>query len=315
MEQNEINNQDIVINSDAEKPKNKNKLIIICATIIGVLIISIVIILVVLNLNKKEAEDTTTPETSETTGKKDNTTKVVDPDTAVRNLVSDLYNVASNFLNRSNSPAAVEQVYDSFFPVFKLDTSNVPIAIQKSYGIKTSVDIDLTLSYNLEQEIRKTLINDGFKSYDYYPGFQDTVEEFYNSKTDIVCVSSMNSVPYDISCSSTSWISADTVALASSLADAYKKVEGEYPSMISVNKNDIENSPFEPYQKLTVSMVGFVALFYRSSPTADWVYFTGTQATLPCSTFEKDTGARRAFQGETCYDERTGEDRKVTNGS
>ncbi len=285
--------------------------------ILAVILIGIIVAIIILaNTNNEEPSEPQSGSSSETSSstEKENSKPTTSNDTLVRNLISDLSSVANKFLQNNNSNESLEQVYDYTFPVYKLASVKTAIPVEKSYGLKSSNSADSTLMYNLSQEFKRSLMAQGYEEYGVVPLFAG-ITQLYNPKTEIICISQENAIPYTISCGHTSWIAADTIALISSLADAYYKVEEEYPIFISANTNNIKNSPFEPYQRLTASLPGYAGLFYRSSPTAEWVFFTGTQSVIPCEKYEDDLGARRAYQGDVCYDKEIDGNRSVTNGT
>ena len=103
------------------------------------------------------------------------------------------------------------------------------------------------------------------------------------------------------------------VELVNELADAYKDSEGKYPRYLGVYADDdykITDSEVSPYQKLMARFENAAALFYRTSKTADWKYFTGTQAALSCSDYNTKE-LKNAYSGEVCYDEDAGKNSTV----
>lgn len=104
-----------------------------------------------------------------------------------------------------------------------------------------------------------------------------------------------------LKCAKTDWVwltEADK-NLILELETAYYDKAGKYPSIIH-NIQDIKNSQYEPYQKLTVSLGGAAGLFYRTSPDAKWQFFVATQSALDCSDYNTDD-LRKAFAGDICY--------------
>lgn len=124
-----------------------------------------------------------------------------------------------------------------------------------------------------------------------------------NSVVRVVCNNAINN--YDLD--------EESKEILNGLMAALRRA-GRSENMLSptVNLDDsIVNSDFEPYQRITVGLRsinylgGAAGLFYRVSPTSEWVFFTGTQAVLDCSAYDT-VDLKRAFVGEVCYDAETG---------
>ena len=287
-----------------KKPLNK-KLIAIIITVIVVCIVAIIVIMILNNKSEPQAEYNNS-ETSSESNKKPN------KDTVVRGFITSLNTILNQYLAKEQSTASLEQIYDQVLPVYK-SSSKVAIPLEKSYGLKTSSDISSTLSKAISEEVISFLTKNEFKQYEEVE-LPSEQRQYFNKNNGILC-NIIDGVPFAVACGHIDWITADNTALINTLAEAYKRVEGDYPIYISASKKNIKDSPFEPYQKLQVVLPGATGLFYRPSPTSDWVFFAATQNVLSCKKYESDAGARKAFQGEKCYDESTKETRKVTNGT
>ncbi|MBR3233271.1 hypothetical protein IKG12_00190 [Candidatus Saccharibacteria bacterium] len=285
--------------------------------IVTVLVIAgIVTLVVILNSNKGSSNDDSDNQSNsseETSSKKKKTTS---KDTSVRDLVSNISTIAQKYLTKNDSDEQLEQIYDAFFPVYKISSARVPIALEKSYGLRSATDSDEALMYNVALQARKQLLSDGFEEYKVVE-LDDGSVQFYNPETEILCVSTETKVPYYLSCGHTSWISADTVMLINGLAEAYYSVMEEYPTDLTATEDMIKNSVFDPYQYLIAKISGVDALFYRPTPTSKWEFFTTIKddEILKCEVYEEDFGARKAYQGMECYDKKKKENRKVTNGN
>ena len=122
-----------------------------------------------------------------------------------------------------------------------------------------------------------------------------------NSTTGIYCnVNTAQQYPFSVTCASDTWYDVENRDLIVALA----KAAGV--DFISASQSNIQDSTVTPYQRLMAGGVNYAALFYRVSPEANWQFFTGTQAELPCSEYTGDIA--KAFAGDTCYDEATGQD-------
>lgn len=125
-------------------------------------------------------------------------------------------------------------------------------------------------------------------------------ELFYNSQDGVYCWLSNYSLPIWMNCSSEKWISKEKqefiTALAAATPDNIKYINGD--------ADRIENSPVTPYQTLTASTLGAALIYYRTSPTSDWVFFRGAQDIASCSEYDT-TDLKNAFAGDACWDEAT----------
>lgn len=79
-------------------------------------------------------------------------------------------------------------------------------------------------------------------------------------------------------------------------------------SLLVFSDPQIKNSNFAPYQTLETGACNIdaagcgVALYYRTSPTSNWVYFTGAQSVLSCSEYNT-LDLRRAYLDTPCYED------------
>lgn len=291
------------LETPSQKKKISGKMIAIIAAIVAMIIAAIVLI-IVLNSGHEELQPET-PQSNTETQKKPN------KDTVVKEFIASINDEATTYLKKEKQHFVLEQIYDQALPVYK-SSSKVAIPLEKSYGLKSPNNVDLDVATKLAKYLEKYLTNNGFKIYDALE--LTSTSQYLNKETGILCTVA-EVAPFSIGCGHIDWITADNTALIDNLAEAYKRVEDEYPLYIAASKKNIKDSPFEPYQKLEVSLPGAAGLFYRPSPTSDWVFFAATQSIISCKRYEADSGARKAFQGEKCYDESTKETRAVTNGT
>ena len=70
------------------------------------------------------------------------------------------------------------------------------------------------------------------------------------------------------------WLTDDEMRLVSSLENAFYAKTGEYPVILYGFGGDVKDSEYKPYQTLTVGVGGARGLFYRTSPDAEWQFFT-----------------------------------------
>ena len=146
--------------------------------------------------------------------------------------------------------------------------------------------------------------------------YEDAImdSEYLNASTGVICaVGEVNG----ISCGHINWqtISDTWTEYLNGIGAAYYTSKGAYPSIyrkdtFSSGAPTIYNSDYEPYQYTTAIGNGAALLFYRSSSTSDWIYFTGTQDYVLCSAFTGE--AAKGFAGYVCYDEDTDSVSKVT---
>lgn len=111
----------------------------------------------------------------------------------------------------------------------------------------------------------------------------------------------------NLNCAKTSWgwLTDDEEKLMGELEVAYYDKTGEYPSIMGIAFNDeLEDSEYEPYQKMMITVSGAKGLFYRTSPESEWKYFTAVQAPLSCDIYDTED-LRKAFAGDVCYDGQT----------
>lgn len=223
-----------------------------------------------------------------------------DDDVAVRELVDKLFDIAMDTLGTYD----IKRVYNG-----------TPVLYQPE-GWKTALFLNLTYGFEVEMEgtnenwkkletvipaIKTELQNRGFEEYPY-----STLNgpEYINRKSGIVCNVGEGSLPYELSCGSVNWYDAEKMDLINELAEAVKEKEGQYPYHVGADLSKVQNSSYEPYQKLQVSLFNAMGEFYRTSPNSPWIFFRGGQAAPDCSEYDTDD-LKRAFVGDTCWNEAT----------
>lgn len=257
--------------------------------------------------NSQKAVNVTPSESS--TNKSENVETVVtesEKQALVKNVLADIKSVIAS-VDASSIPdseqediaTSIQDVYDTNSPLYIPSSAKVAVPLEKSFGLQISAS--RALIRLMADQVKAKLSELGFVEY------QDVKQNlsgnygYINRENNIICGAfdtSSNIVTF--SCGHLSWTSPEKIALINSLAEAYKEKEGDYPIMISADPADIKDSPYQPYQKLTASVGNSAGLFYRSDKTADWVFFTATQALLSCDDYYAESGARHAFQGEKC---------------
>ena len=194
--------------------------------------------------------------------------------------------------------------------------SYVPMKFSLSKRIHNSSSNDVNMS-----AVKNQLSSSGFVSIGILPhggSAGPEISGYYNSEKDIVCGVYQdvdwrldNAEYVGLTCAKTSWVwlTREDEVLINGLAEAAKVATGEYPKVLQTG-NKIENSQYEPYQTLIVGVGGAAGLFYRTSPEAEWRFFTATQAALACDEYDTDD-LKRAYLGTYCWDTNNGVDSEV----
>lgn len=199
--------------------------------------------------------------------------------------------------------AGVQPEDGGITPITTFDELKVPTSLEKSYGAKYSSGVTET-DFSLNDKLIEKLLSLGFT--------EDTTisTEFrttYRNSDDIICTTGGSSSPFAFACGYYKWVSSDTVSAINEFAEAIKTKRGSYPAypLSYMEGHEIEDSTVTPYQRVTISGYNHAALFYRTSPDAEWQYFTGAQGELACSDFSTQD-LKNAYAGTQCYDEATG---------
>lgn len=318
---------DIIITPDqpsAKKNPNKKLIITLAAALVGLAVI-IGVVLLIMNLNKKPETVSPAESSAKTeTAKTEKTLTSAEKEAAVKEVLTELKAAVTTTTNpagaaeetndNTETTTEFQDVYDSASPLYKPEDMEVGLAMEKSFGIYYTKEVpegsDLSDIRFMVNKIRSKLEELGFSI---YTGVELTsgTTEYINEADEIICSGIETTLPLTISCSHLSWLSAEKIALVDLLAKAYYEKEKTYPAIIDATQADVKNSIYEPYQKLTASLGDAAGLFYRATKSASWVFFAGTQAALPCEDYYADTGARRAFAGDVCYDKTTQENSTV----
>lgn len=231
-------------------------------------------------------------------------------DEEVREIAGKLYDVA------------VKTVYDgeSFYPNL-VHTYNEMMPLYKPEGLKTSTKLILSYGFGfvgdssefekksrpifdgrLKEALVAELGKNGFVEYEYRPTF---ATEYINQELGIVCALSSAGMPFGVGCSSVKWYSTEDWEFINDLAEAFKEKKGEYPYYLKGNPKQVEDSGYEQYQKIHVSLADAGASFYRVNPESEWKFFRDGQDAGSCEEYNTEE-LRKAFIGETCWYEANG---------
>ncbi len=226
-------------------------------------------------------------------------------DAEVREAVAKFKEVAESIVG----VAATET--SEYIATTKFDSLKTATDLEKGYGfVYSSSDIDLRNTTTIKEAIIDSLEENGYEEFADAATHLDG-DTYINKETGVVCLG--DGLPFTLVCGYYKWVSDETIELVNDLADAYKEKEGKYPHYLGVYADDdyrITDSEISPYQKLMAKFENAAALFYRTSETADWKYFTGTQAVLSCSDYNTKE-LKNAYSGEVCYDEDAGKNSTV----
>lgn len=298
-----------------QEPKKKNNLLFcIIAGAIGIAaIVAIVIFLVILASSKKEepVKNIEQPVAQEEKEKPKKDMTAAEKEAVIKSVLADFKSAAKTAVD--DIDLTFQDIYDTNSPYYLPKNANTGIMLDKSFGIHfaSKNTEDLAVIEKVAEAVRNELDELGFVEYDKIALMGGP--QYLDEEKNVICGVITTSLPFEVTCGHTSWITTEKLAFINSLAEAYYKKEGKYPIALNASKDAIKDSVFEPYQRLEASMPGAGAIFYRPSKTADWVFFTAGQAAPTCAEFSKDAGARRAFQGQTCVNN-SGELETITAG-
>lgn len=162
--------------------------------------------------------------------------------------------------------------------------------------------------------LKANLINAGFSTIGTIP-FRGSagpqIDGYLNSETSIICgvineSDYYNNASHDyiiLDCAKTSWtwLTKEDETSIKAFETAYYNKTGSYPRIMFNWDNKITDSEYKPYQNTWIGIGGGAGLFYRTSPEAEWQFFTGTQSELECSDYNTDD-LKKAYLGEPCWD-------------
>ena len=217
----------------------------------------------------------------------------------VKNLVKQVYASVSSSIDYG----CFNTVFDEG-SMIKIPDTDVYTLSNKSYGVASwgschDSSVEETIMTTAYTYAEAVLADNGFT--------EDkelmSSKLFYNPDNGIYCWVEENSRPFTMNCSKDTWISNEDKDLTLTLAGL---VDGFY---VSAKSSNIIDSPVSPYQNLKAYDLGAVLLFYRTSPDAEWQLFRASQDAIPCNEYTGDIA--KAFAGDVCYDESTGQNSTV----
>lgn len=176
--------------------------------------------------------------------------------------------------------------------------------LDKAYGYEVQITDSIRSGIDDPTIAIAPLTSAGFLPYypyDYF--YYPLARQYLNSDTGVLCAFSAP----DFACGHISWysITDDWKTLVNGIGSAYYAKKGVYP-IVAANVSDneamptIRDSEYASYQNVTIANTTHVMLFYRQSPTSEWVYFTDTQSPIDCSEFTGEL--QKGFAGDICYD-------------
>ena len=297
----------ITVNQEDTRGKKKKLIIIIAISVIA--IVGIIFLILILTLPKGNTEENNANTSGNTTDVSPTSGDQSASEAEIKELVSSFKNGIEKILlsytgGQVKVDGKVSQTYYENPPYFMPAGTPVGMPLENSYGLKiesSEKSEEANKLYQAAVLIRDSLMEDGFKKYNKVTLLDDD-EQYLNSNLKILCHITVNTNPTTFSCGSTKWISDERTELSSDLAGAYRESTGEYPAVIDASEDMIEDSPYTPYQRISAKMLDSVGMFYRASKTANWEFFTETQAVLPCEQYSTDA-LKRAFSGEVCTNE------------
>ena len=188
-------------------------------------------------------------------------------------------------------------------PYYKKSSMNAYTQLDSGWTLQVQTTDNLVASVLDDKPIVDALTNLSFKKYGpayYYP----ITQQYINTDTGVICAVRGDTT----NCGHINWQTiTDTWAeYLNSIGVAYYTATNVYPVIPGDYSNDntsptITNSEYKPYQYTIVGIANEDAgsMFYRSSATSDWVYFTSTQSVLECSKYTGE--AEKGFAGHVCY--------------
>lgn len=232
----------------------------------------------------------------------------IDYDSTIRDLISKLQDTTSSLSYSYN----IIPTYDRGYVLVKNASAKTLLPLRKTYGLYGMTQgADFAISDEFVNIINNKLTELGFVNNEDIEGptYLTGGTNLINRDAQIACTLS-GGIPFTVFCGHLSWLAEDTIATANQLAEAYHEKTGEYPFSLSAERYNIQNSQISPYQTLSTGVGNAMGLFYRTSPEANWQFLKITQSGLHCSDFDTED-SRKAFSGEQCYDETTGQQSTV----
>lgn len=221
-----------------------------------------------------------------------------------KKILQDVINELTTF-GTSFGRFQLEKTYDSYV-TYEFE-KNYATNLNGAYGLVFDVDNNTNYSTTLASSgiIDKVMNSHGLKkiSFDDPAVFGGGVI-YYADDNGYICNYSSQSSPVHISCANSNWLTEEEKTFAKSLMDAMKKsddYENDEMLYASATQDDITKTADGKYERVTASVAGAAALFYRNTDGGEWKYFVSTQQVLNCNDFNTDE-IKAAFAGSDCYD-------------
>ena len=256
-------------------------------------------------------ESTTQPENSESKNSAD--TKMVNDETEVKELISQVYDTLKE---KAERPTPLMKTYNYANVYYQSDDMANPTNLEETYGIYYDYG-DASNTQNLSEDVKSIFSNLGFNPYKIANGIDELPDfvGFVNNDKQTVCATAWSALgSMYINCGKTSWISDSKKKLINELSKAMGE-EISNPGNITVDESYITNSSISPYQSLEAHLPNGTALFYRNSPDSEWKYFTSAQMAVPCEKYLEHPDAenvKKAFADQECLKDSSGAKLKIS---
>ena len=165
------------------------------------------------------------------------------------------------------------------------------IRIKKGYGIradyKDGVFDTVDAEQNYSNAIAEFLVSKGFEKNEKISG--NVHDDYYDNGT-LRCNLTTNVFPFGLSCSDTTWVDDEDMALAKALIDPSK--ESDYDTVIDIDRSKMETSSDGNYEGIKVGMYklqyssGVYALYYHEIGAEEWTFVLAGNGIPTCSQFE-----------------------------
>ena len=230
-------------------------------------------------------------------------TTIIDDEKPVKELVLAVRDELQNSIARAN----FTPTFNNYNQYTKIPDTDIYTIANESYGVIYNLPqeklnaTDEEVMYNGYSIAVNYLEKNGF-SKSFRGLFFDVYE---NSNTGIYCSVNNETLPFILSCAKNTWYETEKKELILALAKAANT------DLVSCKSSCVvKDSQISPYQTITANGGNAALLFYRTSPDADWQFFTGTQGVLDCTDYSTED-LKNAYAGDACWDNSTGQDSTV----
>lgn len=240
-------------------------------------------------------------------------------DAAVESAISSLKTTHQATVDAYNTSHADMQLHivdgsDCYGPFYRASSMKAYTQVDGSLCFETQTAEGVMATLVDASPMISALTSSGFTAYSpeyYWPPHQ----QYLNENTGVIC----SVAEYGANCGhiNQQTITDKWAEYLNGIGAAYYAAEQEYPvitdrSIIPSDNNTspvINNSDYESYQYTSIGIQNATSLFYRSSPTSEWIYFKSTQELIDCNEYTGET--QKAFAGYDCYDSTTNTNSKV----